>query len=82
MIKTPSDLKNDPTFQKANPYFFDRKTMKFFKDTMRDFKLWPETIKTREGAVKVYHLYNKRRNTSYFYNQITLVREWKNETSN
>lgn len=38
-IRTPSDLKYEVESAGTAPHFFDRKTMSFFGDTMRNFGL-------------------------------------------
>lgn len=49
-IKTSSDLKY--IYQQNNPngHFFDRKTMKFFGDTMRNFGV----RRTEDGNIELY----------------------------
>lgn len=55
---TPSELKYQTV--QTEPYFFDRKTMKFFGDSMRNYGVRSAVIKTREKEnVEVWELYRK-----------------------
>ena len=66
---TPSELKYE--VQKRGSHFFDRKTMQFFGDTMKNCGCQKITIKTNWDAdskycevpidVEVYELYRKGR---------------------
>lgn len=51
-IKTPSDLKYMVEQMNSEPYFFTRKNMQFFGDTMHNYG-----IKTHENY---YELYRKK----------------------
>jgi hypothetical protein len=58
---TPSELKYNIERSGNNPYFFTRKTMSFFGDTMRNYGVRNTTIKDREGqTIPVWELYRKR----------------------
>lgn len=55
---TPSELKRK-TFE-TNPFFFSRKTMKFFGDTMKNYGCQKAVIDTRtKENVKCWELYRK-----------------------
>lgn len=60
---TPSELKYRIEQAGTNPHFFTRKTMKFFGDTMKNYRVRETTIRTRTGASgysRVYELYRRR----------------------
>jgi hypothetical protein len=62
---TPSELRYQVT--SAGSHFFDRSTMKFFGDTMRNFSCGrhPIEIVNRQGeTVKVYALWRKVESTA------------------
>lgn len=61
-IKTASDLKAFIESSGQEPYFFDRKTMKFFGDRMSNYGVRkPAPITTIGGAtVLAYELYRRR----------------------
>lgn len=69
-IKTPSQLKGFMEISESNQweYYFNRKTMKFFGDTMRNYGLRKHVI---DGKL-VYELYRKKpvkhglQNSHYF----------------
>jgi hypothetical protein len=45
----------------TSPHFFDRKTMKFFGDTMRNYGVQNSWIVAQDGEiVEVYKLYRRR----------------------
>lgn len=60
-IKTASDLKAFVESSGNCPYFFDRKTMKFFGDTMRNYGVrGPVDVETySQGVVKCWELYRR-----------------------
>lgn len=66
---TPSQLKTK--LQEIGSHFFDRKTMKFFGDTMKNYGCRTEMVK----GVECWELYRKRpvkygiNNSSYFDKQ-------------
>ena len=53
---TPSELKTSILAHDPDSHFFDRKTMKFFGDTMRNYGV----RKTEIDGVAVWELYRKR----------------------
>ena len=56
---TPSELKQ--LTSETAPYFFTRKTMKFFGDTMKNYGVCSAVINTpSEDNVEVWELYRKR----------------------
>lgn len=59
-IKTSSDLKYHVDQSGNEPHFFDRQTMKFFGDTMRNYGVRKTTVETRHGVVEAYELYRRR----------------------
>ena len=72
---TPSDLKYRVT--KANPgsYFFSRDTMKFFGDTMRNYGVRTDEVR----SIECWELYRKRPvknnlQSSVYFDKITFKR--------
>jgi len=61
-IKTASDLKSFVESSGREPYFFDRKTMKFFGDRMSNYGVRkPAPIVTIGGeTVQAFELYRRR----------------------
>ena len=59
---TPSELKYQVEIHGEEPHFFDRKSMKFFGDSMRNYGVRKATITTnlREPHTEVWELYRKR----------------------
>ena len=56
-----SELKYQVEASREEPYFFTRKTMKFFGDTMRNYGVRSAVISTYdETAVDCWELYRKR----------------------
>ena len=53
---TPSELKANILALDPDSHFFDRKTMKFFGDTMRNYRV----RKTEIEGVDVWELYRKK----------------------
>lgn len=53
---TPSELKANILAHNPDSHYFDRKTMKFFGDTMRNYGVRKAEI----GGVPVWELYRKR----------------------
>lgn len=53
---TPSELKANILKHNPGSHFFDRKTMQFFGDTMKNYGV----RKTEIGGVPVWELYRKR----------------------
>ena len=53
---TPSKLKANILAHDPDSHFFDRKTMKFFGDTMRNYRV----RKTEIEGVDVWELYRKK----------------------
>ena len=47
---TPSDLKYEHELRHPESYFFDRKTMRFFGDTMRNYGVRKAAVKTDYDA--------------------------------
>ena len=62
MVKTASDLKYHVEQSGNEPHFFDRQTMKFFGDTMRNYGVrQPVEVETISGdTVKAYELVRRR----------------------
>lgn len=68
---TPSELKYQ--VEEANPYFFSRKTMTFFGDTMRNYGV--------RDAGDAWELYRRRAvkhglKTSAFFDKKTFKQVW------
>lgn len=61
-----SDLKHNVELSGLAPHFFDRKTMRFFGDMMRNFAVHSETIKTDSGQVECWALSRKNRTAKGF----------------
>lgn len=60
-VKTASDLKYMHELNHPKSYFFDRKSMRFFGDTMNNYGIKRTTAKTRDGeTVAVIELRRKR----------------------
>ncbi len=60
-IKTPSDLKYCVERSGFESYFFTRKTMNFFGDTMRNYGVRKMTIDTTyDKGLSVYELYRRK----------------------
>lgn len=58
---TSAMLKAKIEASREEPYFFDRKTMSFFGDTMRNYGVRETVINTySEKKVPVYELYRRR----------------------
>jgi hypothetical protein len=58
---TPSELKYLVENSGRAPYFFDRKSMGFFGDTMRNYGVCSATVETHDGErVEVWELYRRR----------------------
>ena len=58
---TPSELKARIESADRESYFFTRKTMKFFGDTMKNYGVRQTIIRTRNAdALPVWELYRKR----------------------
>ena len=68
---SPSELKQHVEQSGQEQYFFDRKTMKFFGDTMRNYGVRSATVKTDRDAnskytahggleIECWELYRKR----------------------
>ena len=56
-----SELKYQVEQAGHDPHFFDRKTMRFFGDTMRNYGVCPATITTYTGeTVEAWELYRRR----------------------
>lgn len=76
---TPSELKYHVEQAGHDSYFFTRKTMKFFGDTMRNYGVCEATITTRSGQKTVWELYRKRpvlhgMQSSAYFDQTTYAR--------
>lgn len=78
-IKTVSDLKYVFETEKTESHFFDRKTLKFFGQTMRDFHLYKAT-KTINGQ-ECFVLKGKgkdfrgNRYTSFYYFSVNTLEQ-------
>lgn len=58
---TASELKYQIEQSGHAPYFFCRKTMRFFGDTMRNYGVRKATLRTHSGdVVECYELYRRR----------------------
>lgn len=72
---TPSELKYKT--QETNPYFFTRKTMKFFGDTMKNYGVRSSVVFDREGTRRnVWELYRKNHvrnglDSSAYFDKVT-----------
>jgi hypothetical protein len=63
IIRTPSDLRHHVEANGHEPYYFDRKSMAFFGDTMRNYgtRSKPVNVTTPGGeVVACWELYRKR----------------------
>lgn len=93
-IKTPSDLKCAVEQSGNEPYFFTRKTMQFFGDTMRNYgvrQVWIVTERqelgsgvTQESNKLVYELYRRKAvkhglKDSAFFDAVTFKRVYRHE---
>lgn len=70
---TSSELKYRVQKADSESHFFDRDTMKFFGDTMKNYSVRPARIKRYDGTeTNVWELYRKRpvkhglRSSAYF----------------
>ena len=71
---TPSTLKHEIEIRDTDSYFFDRKTMRFFGDTMANYGVRSATIETHSDPepIEVRELHRKRatkhglKNSAYF----------------
>jgi hypothetical protein len=75
-IKTASDLKRHVESAGHEPYFFTRKTMAFFGDTMKNYGVCRVIVDTpTEKAVGAYELYRRRpvkhglKKSAYFHEE-------------
>jgi hypothetical protein len=82
---TPSQLREAVESRGTDSYFFDRQTMRFFGDTMRNYGCRPAVIDTHsEAAVPVWELYRRRavknglRDSAYF-RQDTFARTFEKQ---
>lgn len=82
---TASELKYRVEKAGHCPYFFSRKTMKFFGDTMRNYGVRSDKVNTRNNKdIEVWALYRKKpvihglQDTAYFDKQ-TFDRVFPNE---
>lgn len=72
---TPSELKHK--VEQTGSHFFDRKTLKFFGDTMKNFGVIRVVGETKEGEfLEVYELFRKRSvknglNSSHYFEIFT-----------
>ena len=76
----PSELKYKVEQAGNSPYFFDRKTMKFFGDTMKNYGVRKCSVLTNSQiSYDCFELYRKRpvknnNHSSAYFNQLTLER--------
>ena len=82
-MKTPtaSELKRAILDADPDTHFFDRKTMAFFGDSMRNFGTRKTTIETRSGDVEVFELYRKHAvkhglKSSHYFNASSFLPEY------
>lgn len=79
----PSELKS--RVSEREPYFFDRKTMKFFGDRMSNYGVRKAEITLYTGEkVQVWELYRRRPvkhglQDSAYFNMVTFKREFNNK---
>jgi hypothetical protein len=79
---TASELKAKVEASGNAPHMFDRKTMRAFGDTMRNFGVRPVPIPVEtstQGTVSCWELYRRRpvkngAQSSYFFNVATFAR--------
>lgn len=57
---TPGELKYQYQLHNPDGHFFDRKTMAFFGDTMRNFRVRAACIETMDGSRDVWELYRAK----------------------
>lgn len=58
---TPSQLKNEVESRGTETHYFDRKTMRYFGDTMRNYGVrGPVTVETIYGPAQAWELYRRR----------------------
>ena len=77
-IKTPYDLKMFYQSENPNGHFFDRKTMSFFGDTMKNYGL--------RDAGDCWELYRRRPvkaglSASAFFNKETFSQCWRSKAA-
>ncbi|MHA1809335.1 MAG: hypothetical protein ACTSYH_03380 [Candidatus Heimdallarchaeaceae archaeon] len=80
---TASELKEHVLMTDPDTHFFDRKTMKFFGDTMRNFGVRGpvDIVNSRDKIVSVYELYRRKpvnhgNKNSFFFNAATFEQEF------
>lgn len=77
-IKTASDLKYH--VEQTGSHFFERSSMKFFGDTMKNYGVRKTTVETHIlGQVEVYELYRRKpvkhgNQSSAYFNAFTFER--------
>ncbi len=77
---TPSELKYKILEVNPDSHFFDRKAMKFFGDTMRNYGVRSANVKIFDGTiVECWELYRKKPvnnglTTSHYISKITFKR--------
>ena len=80
---TASELKYQVETKGSSPYFFTRKTMSFFGDTMRNFGVQKTVIFGRNNErIDVYEIYRKRPvkhglQNSRFFDRETFQEVWE-----
>lgn len=58
---TARELKYNVEMNNSEPFFFARKTMRFFGDTMKNYGVVPATILTLSGeTVEVWELFRRK----------------------
>lgn len=77
---TPSELKYNLSKTEHESHFFDRKTMKFFGDTMKGFGCESDSIVVNGVAVDVWHLYRKGsyRKGDWYFRKDDFSQVWSN----
>lgn len=62
-MPTPSDIKINHELKNPESYFFDRKSMQFFGDTMRNYAVSSKPVMVEtyfDGSVECYELRRKK----------------------
>lgn len=73
---TPSELKQKVNEAGHDSHFFDRDTMRFFGDTMANYRVRSATVTKRGEAVEVWELCRRRpvkggRTGSAYFDRVT-----------
>lgn len=56
----PSELKREVKERGEDSHFFTRESMKFWGDTMANYRVRSATVDTRDGPIECWELYRRR----------------------